>query len=133
MKAVIVTGSRIWKDYTIISRALSFHAPELLVTGACRQGADEMAEDWARRMGVDYVGMPARWDNGHGCDRAAGFKRNIRMLEAYPGALVLAFPEGEARGTKHCVAAAEKRGHPVLVYGRDGEVEHRTLGKLRPG
>ncbi len=82
-----------------------------------------MAEMWAKREEVDYVGMPARWQGPNGYDKGAGYKRNVRMLEAYPSALVLAFPAGEARGTNHCIAAAEKRGMRVLVYDAQGETQ----------
>ncbi len=123
---VIVTGSRIFLARGVIFDALNFHAPSLVVTGACTTGADSIAESWAKRHQVDYVGMPARWDTPEGYDKAAGHKRNQRMLEAYRGALVLAFPEGGARGTNDCIARARRLGHALIVYNSAGLILHRS-------
>lgn len=115
---VIVTGSRAWPTdaYSVVWRALAAERPELVVHGACPLGPDEMAERWCKRMQVDYRGMPAHWERDGVKDRGAGFKRNVRMLERYPGELVLGFPFGDARGTRHCIANALRLGHPVKVF-----------------
>lgn len=118
-KVIIVTGSRVWNRPEIIGAALLARNPDLVVTGACPRGADLLAEQWAKRCQVDYLGMPARWNTATG--RGAGFERNIRMLDRFPKATVLAFPEGEARGTRHCIEQAKKRGMRVEVYDSKGE------------
>lgn len=121
-KVVIVTGSRIFSPMSAVWRVLAKHSPDLVVTGACPHGADAFAEAWAKKYQVDYVGMPARWDTPKGYDKGAGYKRNTRMLDAYASALVLGFPEGEARGTKHCLQQAKLRRMRVEVYDRRGEL-----------
>jgi hypothetical protein len=80
-----------------------------------------MAERWCKRMGVDYHGMPANWEPDGRLDRAAGHKRNRRMLEHYPGELVLAFPYGPSPGTRGCIRAALDLGHPLVVFDANGE------------
>lgn len=122
-KVVIVTGSRIWLKWQVVYDALAYHDPELVVTGSCQYGPDAMAEGWAKKNQVDYYGMPAHWNRGPDgdYDRGAGHKRNQRMLERFPGALVLAFPLGEARGTNDCIARAKKMGMPVWVYAETGK------------
>lgn len=125
MKVVIVTGSRIIRKRSVIWGALSFHAPTLLVHGAA-YGADLIAESWAIETGCDYHGVPARWrpDGPAGrYDNGAGHKRNDRMLRLHPGALVLAFPAGEAKGTNGCIARALVLGHEVWTYDEQGNHE----------
>jgi hypothetical protein len=121
-KVIIVTGSRIWVEWGVVWDALTHQQPTLVVHGACHGSPDMMAEAWAKRRQVDYQGMPARWDvPGKPRDRGAGPERNQRMLERFPGALVLAFPKGEARGTNDCIARARKLGHEVIVYDETGK------------
>jgi hypothetical protein len=122
-RVVIVTGSRIWPSLVIVWQVLDEHAPTLVVHGAAI-GVDGMAESWAKGREVDYLGMPARWTgqtrDRSRLDRGAGHARNRRMLELYPGALVLAFPWGKAAGTRGCIRTARELGHPVKVFGLDG-------------
>ena len=42
------------------------------------------------------------------------------MLERFPEALVLAFPKGEAKGTRECIRRALSMGRVVVVYGSNG-------------
>lgn len=131
-KVIIVTGSRIWPARAVVFGALRFHLPDLVVHGAC-DGPDLMSEEWAKINHVDYHGMPAKWRLNTRSDKSAGFKRNQRMLETYPGELLLAFPLGEAKGTRDCIARAEKLGHPIWIYGLDGEVIRRVEPSAPPG
>ena len=123
-KVVIVTGSRIWLNWQVVHDALAHHDPELVVHGACPGSPDMMAEGWAKKHQVDYYGMPAHWNRGPDgdYDRGAGHKRNQRMLERFPEALVLAFPLGKASGTNDCIARAKKMGMPVWVYDETGKM-----------
>jgi hypothetical protein len=90
---------------------------ELIVGDA--SGADEMALLWARDRAVDVELHRADWKK-HG--KAAGPIRNQQMVDA--GAdVVLAFPFGESRGTRHCMKAANAAG--ILV------VEHTTTGEVQ--
>ena len=134
---VIVTGSRIWNARKVLWGALDFHEPTLVVHGAAH-GADLMAEAWAKQAPCDYHAFPAKWrkqsfnQQGTVFNSLGGFERNERMLRAYPGALVLAFPEGEARGTHDCMNRAMKLGHPLIVYDNAGRIVSST-GQPSPG
>lgn len=117
-KAIIVTGSRNWpaaKD-SVIHKALNEHVPDeldvVVAHGDCR-GADEIAFNWCLFNDTPTDRFDADWDQ-HG--KAAGPIRNCEMLDTYPQATVLAFPIGESRGTRHCIAQARKRGMKVVVY-----------------
>jgi hypothetical protein len=120
MKVIIVTGSREWTRQAVIFRALDAEQPELVVHGAA-WGADHIAHRWAVANAVDEHAIRAKWrlPDG-GIDRRAGHQRNHRMLLAYPGALVLAFPLGESHGTRGCMTEAARRGHAVKVYDEEG-------------
>lgn len=123
MDKVIVTGSRIWPSSTVIAHALFKLNPELVIHGNAR-GADQMAHDWAVRNERDFHGFCARWKRNAatgGYHPGAGHIRNGRMLDAYPNTLVIAFPYGEARGTRDCIRQALEHGHEVRVFDLKGE------------
>lgn len=112
-RAVIVTGSRNWADRARVWEALTEAQPSIVVQGGAT-GADFDAVQWAKMHGVPYLTVPPRWrEEG----RSAGPLRNIRMLQMFPRAHVLAFPEGKSRGTRHCMREAAKRGMRVVDCG----------------
>lgn len=87
-----------------------------LIHGAAR-GADTLAGEWAVAKVVPVEVYPAQWETD---GKAAGPRRNARMLaEGRPGA-VLAFPGGA--GTADMVARARAAGVPValVVVGEAG-------------
>jgi hypothetical protein len=80
-----------------------------VVSGTAR-GADRTGEQWASENNVPVKRFPADWDK-HG--KRAGYLRNADMAE-YAEALV-AFWDGQSRGTKHMIDLAEKAGLRVSV------------------
>ena len=72
-------------------------------------GADTLAAEWARRNKISVRTYVADWDVW---GKAAGFKRNERMLEEGKPDLVVAFKGG--KGTKHMVELAKRAGVRVL-------------------
>lgn len=118
---VIVTGSRIWPTFLTIWQVLDAYAPTLVVHGGA-DGADGMAESWCKGRQVDSHAVRAKWGQRPDIDYGAGHARNRRMLELYPGALVVAFPHGKAAGTRGCMAQAERLGHPLKVFDVDGRL-----------
>ena len=113
---ILVTGSRTWKDEQAVYRALAEVVREIpaerevtIVHGACPQGADQMAHEWARGYGTTIEAHPAKWVE-HG--KRAGFVRNAEMVNL--GADVcLAFIRDGSRGATHTADLAEKAGIPV--------------------
>lgn len=116
---VLVTGSRewdmpevivkaLWEAWTVRDRGDEF----IVVHGDCKKGADQFADQAARRYGWHVERHPADWER-HG--KAAGFRRNNEMVKA--GADVcLAFIRNESRGATQCAMAAEWAGIPVRRY-----------------
>ena len=112
---ILITGSRTWKDtWKIADRLKQFaethEGTHKLIHGGAK-GADEIAGRWARNNKWDVVVVPANWAV-HG--NAAGPIRNIQMLDMHPD-IVLAFWDGQSKGTKHCIEAARERNIPVDI------------------
>ena len=113
MSKVIVAGSRGFADYHLLCAKMDFftsdHSAVEVVSGTAR-GADQLGDRWARERGHAIKKFPADWD-AHG--KRAGFIRNIQMAE-YADALV-AFWDGESRGTKHMIEEMRRLDKPVRV------------------
>ena len=114
---VIVAGGREFTDYSKAKR----HILELidegfiswddeLVCGMAR-GADRVGMDvWINVLRNKVHKFPADW-NKHG--RAAGPIRNAEMGQFADK--LIAFWDGESKGTKHMIDYMEKLGKPVKV------------------
>ncbi len=132
MNQVIVTGSRLWPSRETICSVLKELNPSLVIHGNAR-GADQFAHDWAIANERDFHGFTAKWRtptgdyNPRGYSPVAGHNRNGRMLDHYPGTLVVAFPFGAAKGTRDCIQQAVERWHEVRVYNLKGEVIQHHL------
>lgn len=116
---VLVCGSRGWRHYDVmwnrLARLATRHAETgfTLVHGGA-VGADQMAAEMAMKLGADAECYLPDWQ-AHG--RAAGFKRNIQMLDTKPD-LVIAFWDGKSPGTKHTINnALDRRINTEIVFG----------------
>ena len=132
MKAIIVTGARSFIGVGTVFKALDEHAPELVIHGGAR-GADQLADDWARRHQVDTHVFQAKWGEWPLVNRKAGPERNQRMLEAYPGVPVFAFINPSAKGTWDCVRRAVQMKHQVVIRNERGKVIIYTPGDMYGG
>ena len=125
-KRVMVTGSRTFTDRDVAERALKPHYEPgaVLVSGACKDGADALAEEIWTAWGGEVEQHPAVWYPAGKLDRAAGFKRNTTMAASRPGVCVAleddcADPACRrtdphvSHGTAHAASEAERFGVPV--------------------
>lgn len=111
---LLVCGSRNWTDMDAIYDVLADYRtprPVIVLHGGAR-GADSLADDAARLHGYAREVYKADWKK-HG--KRAGILRNLRMLDAYADK-VIAFHDGQSRGTQHTIDEARKRGIPVEVH-----------------
>ena len=114
MTRVIVAGGR---DVTTLPQFLEvmemFFDPknDILVNGGCPTGVDAMALRYAVNRGATHQVFHADWET-HG--RAAGPIRNREM--AQNADVLIAFWDGQSRGTKSMIAEALKFGLEVHVY-----------------
>lgn len=129
---LLVTGSRAWDDAGYIRRVLDgvyagLGDREVLVLhhGACPQGADAIADLWARwgqaaSRRILVVRHPAAWrTTAGGVDRGAGMRRNADMVtEIGAGGNVAchAFIRDRSRGASQCARLAEKAGIPTVRH-----------------
>jgi hypothetical protein len=122
---ILITGSREWADKDAVRRALGNgiaqvlctvdwedHADLITVVHGDARGADRIAAQIASEMGCEVEPHPADW-NTYG--RSAGHRRNAEMV-ALGADICLAFPIGESRGTRGCMALAAKAGIPVVSH-----------------
>lgn len=109
MTRVLVCGGRNYSDEAKVFAELDALAPDVVIEGGAG-GADGLAWLWTRRkLGPGrLLTFKAEWDRD---GRAAGPKRNQRMLDEGKPDLVLAFPGG--RGTADMVRRAKRAGVEV--------------------
>lgn len=119
--AVLVTGTRrtpTRPDVEAIRAALTAVQPTVVIHGAAT-GVDQLADLWAREVGVSRIPLPALWTTR---GRRAGPERNGRLVDMLGvfrdsgyDCVVLAFPDGDSVGTWNCVDQARTaRFEPVV-------------------
>lgn len=140
--ALIVCGARNWTDREFTYAKLdAFHEQEpalVVITGLAR-GADLIGDSWAKRRGLDPIGIAAEWTHhaagwcpgawcalkDHCC--AAGFRRNQLMLDRalqFDRQFVMAFKDGfdsslRSGGTEDmCRRAQEAKVRGVVISHR---------------
>lgn len=114
---VIVCGGVDFSDrdlcFTQLEKLLSQYENVEIVSGHAR-GADSLGEEYAREHQLSLKEFPAEWKK---YGRAAGPIRNREMLkyamEAKP--VIIAFWDGESRGTKNMINQGEKAGAEVHI------------------
>lgn len=104
----VFCGSRGWIHRVPIRERLKELPEDAVVVVGGARGADTIAEEEARAMGLAVEVYPARWDEE---GRSAGFRRNERMLNLRDVAGVFAFRcRGRSNGTDHTVRLAKSLG-----------------------
>lgn len=106
--------------YDALWNAYEEHGPFELWHGSCSTGADHQAHQWFITVGEHLhcteLRFPAVWERPDGTyNKAAGFERNARMVEAGPD-LVLAFPLPKGAGTQHTMKLARAAGIEVIEF-----------------
>lgn len=122
MFRVIIAGGRDFGDYPLLSgtmdNLLRNITEEIVVVCGQARGADTLGEQYAKERGyrVDYY--PADWKR---YGKRAGYLRNEQM--ARNADALVAFWDGESRGTKLMIELAKKYGLKVRVqrYGLQAE------------
>lgn len=113
MYKVIVAGSRSIKNYPIIEMKLFdylFNHLNIEIVSGTARGVDKLGERFANKYDIPLKQFPADWDK---YGKSAGYKRNEQMAK-YADALV-AFWDGESKGTKHMIDLAKKYNLDVEV------------------
>ena len=112
---IIVAGGRDFQNYKHLEKVMDYYnkkgqVDEIVCGGA--NGADYLGSVWANANGIKVEYMDADWKK---FGKGAGPIRNKEMAD-YADSLV-AFWDGESRGTKHMITTMEKLGKANVVYG----------------
>lgn len=116
MLRVLVCGSREFDDYGLLEDILNntWRADgEFIIIHGCAKGADSLADKYATQYDNPVEKYPADWTK---YGRKAGPIRNEQMLQEGKPDLVIAFPRGESRGTRHMMRIAREAGVTVEEY-----------------
>ena len=130
MVRIIICGSRNFNDYAKLCRvmdSIGIHSIANndyveIISGHC-VGADICGEKFAAKYGYPLKVFEADWET-HG--KAAGPIRNRQMAKYAAQAdegIVVAFPIGASRGTRHMVDIANQYGLEVYVIEENDDVE----------
>jgi len=109
MKLAIV-GSRTFTDFEFVKKILQYHPCTQIVSGGAK-GADMLAKRYAAENGIPIKEFLPNWDKD---GRAAGYLRNKQIVNACDE--LIAFWDGESKGTAHSIRLAEEAGKPVYKY-----------------
>ena len=116
---LLICGTRTFADYPLLCAkldALTANYSAVEVVSGCARGADTLGEQWAAERGHSVKRFPADWVR---YGRRAGYIRNMDMandlLSLREPTMVVAFWDGESRGTKHMIDIAREAGLAVRV------------------
>lgn len=114
----IVAGSRAFNNYELLRKTMlerfDVEEDQLTIISGTANGADTLGEQFAKEYNLNLIRMPADWKQ---FGKSAGFRRNIEMakkaiemkLDGYNPHLI-AFWDGESKGTEQMISIAEKVG-----------------------
>jgi hypothetical protein len=111
---VIIAGGRGFSDFQLMNskcnEVLLESDEDIEIVSGTAKGADKMGEHYASIRGFGVKQFPANWDS-HG--KAAGYIRNKDMADYAD--MLIAFWDGESKGTQHMINLAKERNLVVHV------------------
>ena len=124
---LIVAGGRDFADYPTLVRVLfalaevDYADKEISIVSGMAKGADALGVRFAKENSVTLYEFPANW-NKYG--KSAGYRRNEEMGNFADG--LLAFWDGESKGTKNMIEFMRAKGKAVhvIAYSTEPIPEH---------
>jgi hypothetical protein len=110
---IIIAGGRYFSDYDRLYKSCSKILEKILdieIVSGTAKGADMLGERFSKDNGYKLKQFPADWDK---FGKSAGYRRNAEMAK-YADALI-AFWDGNSRGTKNMIDLAEKANLKVRI------------------
>lgn len=113
---LIVAGGRNFNHPALLHREIvalttgALQGRSISIASGMARGADHLGYLFAKQNKAKCFTFPAKWEL-HG--KKAGFIRNTEMAEFADG--VIAFWDGESRGTKHMIDTMEKMGKQTFI------------------
>lgn len=108
---ILVSGSRNFNDYELLSKKLDDYRITEIIHGAAR-GTDTLAGRYGEEHGIPVTAYPADWEL---YGKSAGPIRNATMLKEGDPDVVIAFLAKDSRGTQNMIDQALKAMVPVVV------------------
>src|SRR5690349_2451214 len=114
---IAVVGSREWVDYGLVEQVLDnlltqYSDPITIISGGAR-GVDSYAERWARSRGLFTRIHRPDWSRG----KKGALERNSLIVE--DADMVIAFWDGESRGTLDTIRKTLSAGKVLWIVGTD--------------
>lgn len=125
MKIAII-GSRSFQNYNLLKfKLLPYRASITEICSGGANGADSLAEIYAKENNIPIKVFPAEWDNfeepcniknnaqGKPYNALAGFNRNTKIID-YANFVVI-FWDGKSPGTRDSMQKANKKRKDMLI------------------
>jgi hypothetical protein len=109
-----VVGSRSFSSYQTLEWNLNPYLNTCLhlVSGGA-EGADSLAQEYAKRKGLGITVYYPAWQQG----MSAGFICNQKIIDDCD--MMIAFWDGESKGTEHSIKTMELTGKGLIVITKD--------------
>lgn len=111
---VIIAGGRDFNDYQLLRRTmdnlLCNITEDIIVVCGQAKGADTLGEQYAKEKGYTIDYYPANWKL---YGKRAGFLRNEQVAQNADA--LVAFWNGESRGTKNMIELAKRYGLKMRI------------------
>ena len=105
-----VVGSRDFDDYKKLEKELNkIEGITVIVSGGAK-GADTLAREFAEKNDIKLTEFKPDYEQ---YGRGAPIRRNKKIVEYSDQ--IIAFWDGESRGTKNTIDIAEKQDKPVTI------------------
>lgn len=108
---IAIIGSRDYPDLEQVRRYVATLPPDAIILTGGAHGVDKVAEQEARRHGLQCAVFIAEWDAQ---GKIANLRRNREIVEHCD--MLVAFWDGRSRGTAETIRLAEDMGKPVEVF-----------------
>jgi YspA, cpYpsA-related SLOG family len=112
---IAIIGSRKFPSSHVVRAFVAGLPDDSLVVSGGAAGVDTWAEEAARDRGLQTLVFHANWD---GLGRKAGPTRNAEIIANADE--VVAFWDGESRGTLNALVQARDAGLPITILDPDG-------------
>ena len=112
---VIIAGSRGFNDYEVLCKFCDYVIgepnEEVEIVSGTAKGADKLGERYAKDRNYKLKEFSPNWDV---YGKSAGYRRNVEMADYAD--MLIAFHDGESKGTQHMIDLANKKEINVVVY-----------------
>ena len=119
---ILIAGSRDFTNYDFLESSVSeflkgHQDKEIIIISGAARGADKLGERYAQNHGLKVIQFFPDWSR---YGKRAGHIRNTQMLEYIQenncACAVLAFWDGESRGTKDTITTAQNKGIETKIF-----------------